>query len=78
LRPEGWSADQLKESLDLNELTDNDPKAREALQKIREMWDNAPVNPNLASKCPRVAGSTTMMRRRRRSTGGSLRSRALD
>ena len=44
---EGWSPEQQMESLNLNELADNDPKARAILQKIREMWDTAPVNPKL-------------------------------
>lgn len=56
LQPEGWSAEQLLESLNLNDLADNDPKARETLQKIREMWDNAPVNPKLDNRRVRIPG----------------------
>src|SRR5262249_19229616 len=44
LLPEGWSVEKEMESLNLNNLGDNDPKAREALKKIREMWDKAPAN----------------------------------
>lgn len=53
---EGWSPEQQMESLNLNELADNDPKARAILQKIREMWDTAPVNPKLDNRRVRIPG----------------------
>jgi hypothetical protein len=56
LRGEGWNPEQQMESLNLNELADNDPRAREILQKIREMWDNAPVNPKLDNRRVRIPG----------------------
>lgn len=56
LLPEGWSVEKMMEGLNLSELQDNDPKARETLQKIREMWDNAPVNPKLDNRRVRIPG----------------------
>lgn len=56
LLPEGWSVDKLMESLNLGALSDNDPKAREAMTKIREMWDKAPANPKLDNKRVSIAG----------------------
>ena len=56
LLPEGWSVEKVLESLNLNELGDNDPKAREAMKKIREMWDNAPANPKLDNRRVSIAG----------------------
>lgn len=56
LLPEGWSVEKVIESLNLGELGDNDPKAREALKKIREMWDNAPANPRLDNRRVSIAG----------------------
>jgi len=56
LLPEGWSVDKIMESLNLNELGDNDPKAREAMTKIREMWDKAPANPKMNNRRVSVAG----------------------
>jgi hypothetical protein len=53
---EGWNPEQQMESLNLNELADNDPKAREILRKIREMWDSAPVNPKLDNRRVRIPG----------------------
>jgi len=56
LLPEGWNVKKLMESLNLNELGDNDPKAREALKKIQEMWDNAPANSKLDNRRVRIPG----------------------
>ena len=56
LLPEGWSVEKMMSSLNLGELEDNDPKAKEALKRIREMWDNAPVNPKLDNRRVRIPG----------------------
>jgi hypothetical protein len=56
LLPEGWSVEKVLESLDLDALGDNDPKAREAMKKIREMWDNAPANPKFDKRRVSIAG----------------------
>ena len=56
LLPEGWTVEKVMESLNLDALEDNDPKAREAMKKIREMWDKAPANPKLDNRRVSVAG----------------------
>jgi hypothetical protein len=56
LLPEGWSVEKVMDDLNLNALGDNDPKAREALKKLREMWDKAPANPKLNNKRVSIAG----------------------
>jgi len=56
LLPEGWSVEKVMEDLNLNGLGDNDPKAREAMKKIREMWDKAPANPKLDNRRVSIAG----------------------
>ena len=56
LLPEGWSVEKVLEGLNLNALDDNDPKAREAMKKIREMWDKAPANPKIDNKRVSIAG----------------------
>src|SRR4029450_4479016 len=56
LLPEGWSAEKMMSSLNLGELEDNDPKAKEALKRIREMWDNARVSPKLDNRRVRIPG----------------------
>ena len=56
LRPNGWEPNNLLEGLNLNELGDNDPRAKEVMTKIREMWDNAPVNTDLNNRRIRIPG----------------------
>ena len=56
LLPDGWSVEKEMAGLNLNELGDNDPKAREVMKKIREMWDKAPANPKLANRRVSIAG----------------------
>lgn len=56
LLPGGWEPNNVLESLNLNELGDNDPRAKEVMTKIREMWDNAPVNTDLHNRRIRIPG----------------------
>ena len=56
LLPEGFSVEKIMDDLKVNELGDNDPKAREALQKMREVWDKAPANPKINNKRVSIAG----------------------
>ena len=56
LLPEGWSVEKVMNDLNLGALGDNDPKAREAMKQIREMWDKAPANPKLDNRRVSIAG----------------------
>lgn len=56
LQPEGWTVEKMMQGFNLSELGDNDPRAREMLQKVREMWDKAPVNPALDNRRVRIPG----------------------
>jgi hypothetical protein len=56
LLPEGWSVEKLMDSLNLYAMGDNDPRAREALKKLREMWDKAPANPKFDNRRVSIAG----------------------
>ena len=56
LLPEGWSVEKMMEKLNLADLGDNDPKAKEMLQTIRQMWDSAPINSKLDNKRVRIPG----------------------
>jgi hypothetical protein len=56
LLPEGWSVEKVLDDLNLNALGDNDPKARDAMKKIREMWDKAPTNPKFDNRRVSIAG----------------------
>lgn len=56
LIPAGWDPYKDLKALNLDKLKDNDPKAEEALKKMRQMWDNAPVNPAMLGKNVRLPG----------------------
>ena len=56
LVPKGWDPSKDLKALDLGKLQDNDPRAMEALEKIRQMWDNAPTDPALAGAKVRLPG----------------------
>ena len=56
LVPAGW--DPFKDFKDLNFqlLDDGDPRATAMLKKMREVWDNAPVNTALVGQQVRIPG----------------------
>ncbi len=56
LVPADW--DPFKEMKDMNlaGLSDADPRAAAALKRMREYWDNAPVNPKLEDQAVRIPG----------------------
>lgn len=56
LVPKGWDPAAEFKSLDLSKLQDSDPRAMEALDKLRKMWDDAPAEPALNGKKMRIAG----------------------
>jgi hypothetical protein len=56
LMPPGWDPYKDLKALNLDKLKDNDPKAEEALKKMRQMWDNAPINPALLGQNVRLPG----------------------
>ena len=56
LIPTGWDPYKDLKALNLDTLQDNDPKADEALKKMRKMWDNAPINPLILGESVRLPG----------------------
>ena len=56
LIPAGWDPYKDLKALNLDSLKDNDPKAEEALKKMRHMWDNAPINPLILGQGVRLPG----------------------
>lgn len=56
LMPAGWDPYKGLQALNLDELDDNDPRAEEALQIMRKMWDNAPINPLVLGQSVRLPG----------------------
>jgi hypothetical protein len=56
LMPKDWDPAAPFKGLDLTKLKDSDPRAMEALAKMRKEWDNAPINPDLNGKEIRIPG----------------------
>ena len=56
LVPQGW--EPFKEFKDLNfqSMDDGDPKAMAMLKKMRDVWDNAPVNNAIVGQSVRIPG----------------------
>ena len=57
LVPTGWDPTQdLKALLGSGKLQDSDPRAMEALEKMKALWDSAPTEPSLAGARIRLPG----------------------
>jgi hypothetical protein len=56
LIPAGWDPYKDLKALNLDNLKDNDPRADEALKKMRKMWDSAPINPLILGQSVRLPG----------------------
>lgn len=58
LAPSGW--DPYMASKELRErgraLKDADPEAKQLARKLRDLWDNAPINPEIVGKRIRIPG----------------------
>lgn len=64
LVPAGWDPAAEFRSLDLARLRDSDPRARQALARLRAAWDAAPVEPALDGQAVRLAGFVIPLERR--------------
>ncbi|MDR0735628.1 MAG: DUF3299 domain-containing protein [Zoogloeaceae bacterium] len=56
LIPPGWDVAEIFAGLNLDNFQDADPRAEAALQKMRQAWDNAPVNPKMQGQAIRIPG----------------------
>lgn len=56
LLPKGWDPMQAIKDLKLDKLKDSDPRAVEAMAKLRSMWNEAPANPAIQGRPVRIAG----------------------
>ncbi|MDP2170799.1 MAG: DUF3299 domain-containing protein [Rhodocyclaceae bacterium] len=56
LVPKGWDPTRDLKNLNLGSLQDSDPRAMEALDKLKALWDNAPAEPALNGRKIRLAG----------------------
>lgn len=56
LVPPGWDPMKDFKGVDMSALSDADPRAQQMMNKVREIWDNAPHNPALAGQAVRIPG----------------------
>ena len=56
LVPKNWNPMEAFKDIKLDRLQDGDPRANEALNKLRDIWDNAPGEPSLNNKKIKIAG----------------------
>ena len=56
LVPAGWDPFREFKGLDLQLLADGDPRAMQMLKRMREVWDNAPSNPQVVGQTVRIPG----------------------
>jgi len=56
LVPKGWDPSKEFKDLDLSKLQDSDPRAMEALDRLKKLWDDAPAEPALNGRRIRIAG----------------------
>ena len=56
LLPKDWDPMKAITELKLDKLKDSDPRAIEAMEKLKRMWNEAPVNPAINGRPIRIAG----------------------
>lgn len=56
LIPADWQPETLLDQYNLEELTDEDPRAQELMEKLKALWAEAPVVPELDGKRVRIPG----------------------
>jgi uncharacterized protein len=56
LVPKDWDPARDLKALDLGKLQDSDPRAMEALEKMKALWDAAPTVPAMAGAKVRLPG----------------------
>jgi hypothetical protein len=65
LVPADWDPRSIFKDIDLGMLNDADPRAMAALDKLREVWNNAPANPALNGTRIRIPGFIVPLEHRR-------------
>ena len=56
LIPADWNPEKFLADLELDDLQDNDPRAMELMQRMREQWDRAPVVERFSGQQVRIPG----------------------
>ena len=64
LIPKGWDPMAAFKGLNMSRLKDSDPRAIEALEKMKSVWAEAPVEPSLDGKKVKLAGFVVPLERK--------------
>ena len=64
LTPKGWDPMAAFKGLNMNRLKDSDPKAIEALERMKAAWAEAPVEASLDGKRVKLAGFVVPLERK--------------
>lgn len=64
LIPKGWDPAKEFRSLDLANMKDSDPRAMEALERMKDLWAQAPTEPSMAGKKVRLPGFVIPLERK--------------
>lgn len=56
LIPKDWQPETLMGDIDIENLSDDDPRARQLLDKLKALWDQAPVVPALDGQRVKLPG----------------------
>ncbi|MBL8378376.1 MAG: DUF3299 domain-containing protein [Burkholderiales bacterium] len=64
LIPPGWDPAAAFKGLDLANLKDGDPRAMEAMARVQEVWDQAPLNQEMHNLKVRIPGFVVPLERR--------------
>ena len=64
LIPKDWDPRAVFKDLDLSKMQDSDPRAMEALDRMKAAWDTAPVEKTLAGRRVRIAGFVIPLERK--------------
>lgn len=64
LIPKGWDPMAAFKGLNMRRLKDSDPRAIEALEKLKAAWAEAPVEPSLDGKRLKLAGFVIPLERK--------------
>lgn len=63
LMPADWDPMLPFKGLKLNKMQDDDPRANAALEKARQYWDRAPVNPKMNAVAVKIPGFVVSLER---------------
>lgn len=56
LIPEGWRPDALMDRYNADEISDDDPRAQQLLDKLKALWKEAPIVPTLEGQRVKLPG----------------------